>query len=423
VNRGAFQREVLRIVVITVGGLAAGWSMDYPLYGLLVGLFVSHLFSLRNANALYKWSYREGAPPQDNGLIGYATDRIIRREKTLKNRLLNQAKLLQRYNQGIESLQDGVMILNEDGHINTFNGAAARVLRLRKDDVGQHVKNLIRVPQFVRFFDKGDFSEPLQFEFRNYTLQAQVTEFGLDQKIMLIRNVTERKRVEVMRQNFIADVSHELRTPLTVINGYLEMFRDMDVPTPMVRAMKQMSSQSERMTCLVNDLIELSKLESASSERSREPFSLGLLCQQVIGEMKGFSDNAKVHFTPVNNDDFVIEGFETEMHSVLTNLMTNGIKYGSNEEIFVALSTSERGVKVTIKDKGQGIPPQHLTRLTERFYRVDESRESAVGGSGLGLAIVKHALEHHDSELEIESIQGQGSTFSFTVPVSQMQEG
>jgi two-component system phosphate regulon sensor histidine kinase PhoR len=111
------------------------------------------------------------------------------------------------------------------------------------------------------------------------------------------------------------------------------------------------------------------------------------------------------------------------MHSVLTNLMTNGIKYGSNEEIFVALSTSERGVKVTIKDKGQGIPPQHLTRLTERFYRVDESRESAVGGSGLGLAIVKHALEHHDSELEIESIQGQGSTFSFTVPVSQMQEG
>jgi two-component system phosphate regulon sensor histidine kinase PhoR len=96
--------------------------------------------------------------------------------------------------------------------------------------------------------------------------------------------------------------------------------------------------------------------------------------------------------------------------------MTNGIKYGSNEEIFVSLSTSDRGIKVSIKDKGPGIPPQHLTRLTERFYRVDESRESAVGGSGLGLAIVKHALEHHDSELEIESIQGKGSTFSFVIP-------
>ncbi|PHS00575.1 MAG: phosphate regulon sensor histidine kinase PhoR [Oceanobacter sp.] len=415
-NRGAFQREVLRIVVITVGGLAAGWSMDYPLYGLLAGLAVSHLFSLRNANAFYRWSFRTGPAPQDSGLIGYGTDRVIRREKTLKNRLLNQAKLLQRYNQGIESLQDGVIILNEEGHINTFNGAAARVLRLRQDDVGQHVKNLIRAPQFVRFYDKGDFSEPLQFELRNYVLQIQVTEFGLDQKIMLVRNVTERKRVEVMRQNFIADVSHELRTPLTVINGYLEMFNDMEVPTPMVRAMKQMKSQSERMTNLVNDLIELSKLESASSERSRELFSLSGLCQQVIGEMKGFSETAKVHFKPVDNTKFMIEGFEAEMHSVLTNLMTNGIKYGSNEEIFVSLSTSDRGIKVSIKDKGPGIPPQHLTRLTERFYRVDESRESAVGGSGLGLAIVKHALEHHDSELEIESIQGKGSTFSFVIP-------
>lgn len=420
-RQGAFQREILRIVIITLAGLAAGWSMDYALYGLIAGLTVSQLFSLRIANALYKWSYRAGPPPQDNGLIGYGTDRIIRREKTQKNRLLNQAKLLQRYNQGIESLQDGVIILNEDGHINTFNGAAARVLRLRKDDVGQHVKNLIRVPQFVRFFDKGDFSEPLQFELRNYSLQLQVTEFGLDQKIMLIRNVTERKRVEVMRQNFIADVSHELRTPLTVINGYLEMFNDMDVPLPMARAMKQMTSQSERMTCLVNDLIELSKLESASSERSRETFDLGDLCQQVMGEMKGFSDNAQMHFKSVENANLKVEGFEDEMHSVLTNLMTNGIKYGSNEEIFITISTSDRGIKVTIKDMGKGIPPQHLTRLTERFYRVDESRESTIGGSGLGLAIVKHALEHHDSELEIESIQGKGSTFSFTVPGIQAE--
>lgn len=420
-RQGAFQREILRIVIITLAGVAAGWSMDYALYGLIAGLTVSQIFSLRIANALYKWSYRVGPPPQDNGLIGYGTDRIIRREKTQKNRLLNQAKLLQRYNQGIESLQDGVIILNEDGHINTFNGAAARVLRLRKDDVGQHVKNLIRVPQFVRFFDKGDFSEPLPFELRNYSLQLQVTEFGLDQKIMLIRNVTERKRVEVMRQNFIADVSHELRTPLTVINGYLEMFNDMDVPPKMARAMKQMTSQSERMTCLVNDLIELSKLESASSERSRAAFDLGHLCQQVMGEMKGFSENAKMHFKSVENVNLTVEGFEDEMHSVLTNLMTNGIKYGSNEEIFITINTSDRGIKVTIKDKGQGIPPQHLTRLTERFYRVDESRESAIGGSGLGLAIVKHALEHHDSELEIESIQGKGSTFSFTVSASQAE--
>ncbi|MEK9713369.1 MAG: phosphate regulon sensor histidine kinase PhoR [Thalassolituus sp.] len=412
--KGAFQREILRVSVISGAGLAAGWSLDYPLYGLIAGLVVSQIFSIRNADVLYKWSYRMGPPPQDSGLTGYAADRMIRREKSLKNRLLNQAKMLQRYNQGIEALKDGVVILDSAGHISTFNGAATRMLRLRKDDSGQHITHLIRSPHFVRYFNAADYSEPLQFEQRSIALQVQITEFGVDQKIMLIRDITERKRVETMRQNFIADVSHELRTPLTVINGYLEMFSDMDIPAPMVKAMQQMSSQSVRMTNLVNDLIELSKLESASSERNGSTFDLHELCSQIASEMKGYRETADVVIEatgPVN-----IEGFRDEMHSALTNLVTNAIKYGDGTRVDVRIRVSDRGAQVYVKDKGPGIAPEHLSRITERFYRVDESRDSQTGGSGLGLAIVKHALEHHDSELEIESVLGKGSTFSFLIP-------
>lgn len=410
----ALQRELFRVGIIVLAGIAAGWSVGYSLYGLLIGLAISHVISIRQASSIFKWSYRQGPAPQDSGLIGYSADRIIRREKTLKDRLLNQAKMLQRYNQGIEALKDGVVVLDSAGHITTFNSAATRMLYLRKDDSGQHITHLIRVPQFVRYFRSNDFGEPLQFDLRNVSLQVQITEFGIDQKIMLVRDVTERKRVETMRQDFIADVSHELRTPLTVINGYLEMLSDMDTPPPLTKALNQMGSQASRMTNLVNDLIQLSKLESASRERDGVAFDLTALCHQVAGEMKGYSGDAVVS---INTDrSLIIDGFKEEMHSALTNLVTNAIKYGDGKQVDIAIASSDRGIEVAVTDQGPGIPPEHLSRVTERFYRVDESRESTIGGSGLGLSIVKHALEHHDAELKIESTQGQGSTFSFVIP-------
>jgi two-component system phosphate regulon sensor histidine kinase PhoR len=410
----ALQRELFRVGIIVLAGVAAGWSVGYSLYGLLIGLAISHVISIRQASSIFKWSYRQGPAPQDSGLIGYSADRIIRREKTLKDRLLNQAKMLQRYNQGIEALKDGVVVLDSAGHITTFNSAATRMLYLRKDDSGQHITHLIRVPQFVRYFRSNDFGEPLQFDLRNVSLQVQITEFGIDQKIMLVRDVTERKRVETMRQDFIADVSHELRTPLTVINGYLEMLSDMDTPPPLTKALNQMGSQASRMTNLVNDLIQLSKLESASRERDGVAFDLTALCHQVAGEMKGYSGDAVVSID--TDRSLIIDGFKEEMHSALTNLVTNAIKYGDGKQVDIVIASSDRGIEVAVTDQGPGIPPEHLSRVTERFYRVDESRESTIGGSGLGLSIVKHALEHHDAELKIESTQGQGSTFSFVIP-------
>lgn len=412
----AWRGELTRTGVIILLGVTSGWTVEQPLYGLLAGVSVALIFSLRNTAALYRWSYRQGPAPQDNGLIGYSVDRLIRREKHLKTKLAQQAKRLKRFNQGLESLHDGIVIIDQEGYITNFNAAASQLLALRQEDSGQHIKNLVRIPRFTQYFDKGDYSHSLQFDIRHIqplSVQIQITQFGSDQKVMLIRDITERKRVETMRQNFIADVSHELRTPLTVISGYLEMLNDMELPTTLDKAVNQMNGQSQRMRSLVNDLIELSRLESAPPERGGEHLNLQQLGHSVIDQLQKYG-TANIHFDC--DQAYIINGFHDEMSSVLSNLITNALKYGEGSDIQFCIQRVNQGIQVSVQDRGIGIPAEHLAHLTERFYRVDNSRESTVGGSGLGLAIVKHALEHHDSLLEVQSEIGQGSTFSFVIP-------
>jgi len=361
---------------------------------------------------------------------------LIRRERTLNKKISKQSKQLQRIAAGIESLQDGVLIVDQAGCMTAFNRASCHLLGLRVDtDKGQHITNLIRAPRFVKYFDKGDYSEVIELESPhrlNLTVQVQVTQFGTDQKVLIVRDVTERQRVEQMRQNFIGDVSHELRTPLTVINGYLEMLADVDMNAGMTRAVRQMSEQTERMKSLVNDLLHLSKLESNNAGIGNEWFEFQPLCAVSVDQLKAYTpvsltgekfSEASIHCDCAS--DIEVLGFADEISSVLSNLITNAVKYGRKEgqaaQVSISIKTTNNGIEIAIADKGDGIAPNHLAHLTERFYRVDESRESTIGGSGLGLAIVRHALEHHDAHLKIESTLGRGSRFSFTIPTERIR--
>ena len=412
--QSALQSEIVRVGLITGTGALIGWTLDMTMPGLLVGLVCSQIVSMKLAADFFRWTESPRNTPVESGLIGYATDRLIRNERRLKKRIEELKHQLRRYADGIEALEDGVITLTSTGNINTYNSAAQRMFRLYPDDIGQHVNNLIRAPLFVQYFNKGDFAKALQFDLRSATYLVQISEFGAEQKVMLIRDITERRRVEVMRKHFVADVSHELRTPLTVINGYLEMLQDAEVPPPVNRALDQMLSQSQRMTLLVNDLIELSRLESASTERPGEWFNLRDICEQTIAQLQNFRQGGVLVLR--DSEDIEVEGYPDEMRTVLQNLLTNALKYGGDGEVSLRLQRTPRGLRLSVTDHGPGIPAEHIGRLTERFYRVDNSRDSETGGSGLGLAIVKHALEHLDSEIHVESTPGIGSTFSFVVP-------
>ncbi len=432
----AWQREFLRIVFIVALATAAGMSFGKPFWGAFAGLVISQLLILRRLNELFRWSNNQGPAPQDSGLVGYSADVLIRRERTLNKKISKQSKQLQRIAAGIESLQDGVLIVDQAGCMTAFNRASCHLLGLRVDtDKGQHITNLIRAPRFVKYFDKGDYSEVIELESPhrlNLTVQVQVTQFGTDQKVLIVRDVTERQRVEQMRQNFIGDVSHELRTPLTVINGYLEMLADVDMNAGMTRAVRQMSEQTERMKSLVNDLLHLSKLESNNAGIGNEWFEFQPLCAVSVDQLKAYTpvsltgekfSEASIHCDCAS--DIEVLGFADEISSVLSNLITNAVKYGRKEgqaaQVSISIKTTNNGIEIAIADKGDGIAPNHLAHLTERFYRVDESRESTIGGSGLGLAIVRHALEHHDAHLKIESTLGRGSRFSFTIPTERIR--
>lgn len=433
----AWQRELLRIIIIVSLGVAVGTSFEQPLWGAIAGLAVSQILMFRRLNELFRWSNNKGPAPQDSGLVGYSADVLIRRERVLSKKIERQARQLKRIAEGIESLQDGVLIVDQAGYMNAFNRASCHLLGLRTDsDKGQHITNLIRAPRFVKYFEKGDYSEVIELEAPhrlNLIVQVQVTQFGIDQKVLIVRDVTERQRVEQMRQNFIGDVSHELRTPLTVINGYLEMLVDADVNPAVNRAVRQMSDQSERMKSLVNDLLHLSKLESNNAGIGNEWFDFKPLCTVIVDQLRAYVPvsltGEKLAVANIHcqcSADIEILGFAEEISSVLSNLITNAIKYGHKDnqaaEVEISVKSMSAGIEIAVSDSGDGIAPNHLAHLTERFYRVDESRESTVGGSGLGLAIVRHALEHHDSELVIESTLGKGSRFSFLIPIDRVRK-
>ena len=427
----AWQREFLRIVIIVALAIAVGMSFDKPFWGALAGLLISQILMLRRLNELFRWSNNTGPAPQDSGLVGYSADILIRRERDLNKKIKRQAKQLKRIAEGIESLNDGVLIVDRTGCITAFNRASCHLLGLRADtDKGQHITNLIRAPRFVKYFKKGKYNKVIELESPhrlNLTVQVQVTQFGIDQKVIIVRDVTERQRVEQMRQNFIGDVSHELRTPLTVINGYLEMLVDADMNPGITRAVRQMSEQTNRMKSLVNDLLHLSKLESNNAGIGNEWFEFQPLCAVSVDQLRAYTPvsltGVKFPEAEIQCDcttDIEIFGFADEISSVLSNLITNAIKYGHKEgqgaQINIRVKRSNSGIEIAVADQGDGIAPNHLSRLTERFYRVDESRESTIGGSGLGLAIVRHALEHHDAQLKVESVLGKGTCFSFIIP-------
>ena len=155
----AWQREFLRIVLIVALATAAGMSFDKPFWGALVGLVVSQIFMLRRLNELFRWSNNQGPAPQDSGLVGYSADVLIRRERVLNKKIEKQGKQLKRIAEGIESLQDGVLIVDQMGYMNAFNRASCHLLGLRLDtDKGQHITNLIRAPRFVKYFKKVLFA-------------------------------------------------------------------------------------------------------------------------------------------------------------------------------------------------------------------------------------------------------------------------
>lgn len=237
------------------------------------------------------------------------------------------------------------------------------------------------------------------------------------QWLMVARDVTQMHQLEGARRNFFANVSHELRTPLTVLQGYLEMMQEQTLEgAPREKALHTMREQTHRMEGLVKQLLTLSKIEAAPSLALNDTIDVPMMLRVVEREAQTLSH--KMHQLTFEVDNTLkVLGSEDELRSAISNLVYNAVNHTpAGTDIVVRWQHTPTGAEFSVEDNGPGIAPEHIPRLTERFYRVDKARSRQTGGSGLGLAIVKHAVNHHESRLDIQSTLGKGTRFSFVIP-------
>lgn len=380
-----------------------------------------HLFYI---NRLLNWlrAGKSSDLPQGDGLweeLYYLVFRVRRRNKRRKKQLL---RMLDRFRTATAALPDATVVLGPRYEIDWFNDSATRLLGLRRNDVGQQIGNLVRNPRFIRYLAEGNLGltigmpSPID-ETRD--LEIRIVPYGdEDFRLMVARDVTELKLAERVRSDFIANVSHELRTPITVLRGYIEALCDTDSGLPERQRMifRRVEDQTNRMQELIEGLLALTRLQSAAQCTAPTRVHMGRLLRSVCEEAEVLF-GCHPTLTLRLEVPWDLLGDEQELRSAFSNLVINAMKYTRDDgNVTVTWSGDARGARVEVRDDGPGIAPEHLARLTERFYRVEIAGCRNKSGSGLGLAIVKHVLNRHGASLEIDSVVGKGSRFVCCFP-------
>ena len=261
---------------------------------------------------------------------------------------------------------------------------------------------------------------------RDQHWEMRIRPLAEEVKLLFLREVTAERSAERMRADFVANASHELLTPLASIKGFLETLREPDAdadPETRARFLKIMGQEADRMQALIRDLISLSRIEAEGHELVMASLALDEVVETAVAPLRSGSDprGADIQI-PVPTPLPAMEGERGQLELLISNLVANAMKYGAaGTPITIGLEPTRSGrmVCLTVSDQGEGIPPEHVPRLTERFYRVDSGRSRAVGGTGLGLSLVKHIVERHRGHLEIRSKLGVGTTISARLPVAE----
>jgi len=415
------------VALATLAGLAFGMVWAVAVLGagscLLVGIH------LRQLDRLAKWA--DGEPdlpvPEGRGAWDLVLSAIYRRVRLRNLHQRDLATTIERFRSAVEALPDGMAILDAANRIQWANVRAQAHLGVDlAKDAGQPLLNFMRQPEIVRYFESGDFTEGVVVDSLREpgtTLSIQVVPFGVEERLLISRNITQIEAVARMRRDFIANVSHELKTPLTVVSGFLETLQDLEVePRQRARYLRMMAEQAKSMQRLVDDLLTLSALESDQNALAETEFDVVPVLLGLSADAKGLSGGRHVVSLDIHAPATLI-GSRDELASAFGNLVSNAIRYtpdGGAITISWNVDKDGRGV-FSVADSGIGIAPEHIPRLTERFYRVDRSRSRATGGTGLGLAIVKHVLLRHQAELDVMSELGRGSTFGVILPARRVR--
>ncbi|TXI44024.1 MAG: phosphate regulon sensor histidine kinase PhoR [Methylophilus sp.] len=392
--------------------------------GALVYL-ATHIYWIHR---LYQWALKPSLNFMPNGK-GIWEDIFANLYHEMRRHSRSQSQLsstLERLRHATSALPDGVVVLNNRNEIEWFNEPAIQRLGLKRHhDENQPIYYLLRQAEFVEYLQAENYSEPLKLKSwrsPDVTLELQIIPFASKQRLLICRDVSAIEKTEVMRRDFIANVSHELRTPLTVIGGFLETISDMqgEVSPDIQPYFDMMQSQTTRMRRIIEDLLTLSRLENNVTLKDEADIDMPALLKQLQKDAQALSQGQ--HTVSLHMETTVnLRGSYNELLSALSNLTSNAVRYTPAQgKIDIYWQMRGEDVVFAVQDTGIGIEPQHLPRLTERFYRVDSGRSRDTGGTGLGLSIVKHILHHHQASLQVESEPGQGSRFQIVFPAQRV---
>jgi two-component system, OmpR family, phosphate regulon sensor histidine kinase PhoR len=413
---------VFNIVLLGLAGAVLGLIFGNVTAGIIIALSAVLLYWSIQLWRLQQWLANSELPPPDiHGVLGEIVSRIYKHQRESGDNQKRLQSLVDYLLQSFASMRDAVIIVEESGGIRWCNEAALGLLGLRHpQDMGQAITNLVRYPEFIEYVNAGNYEEPLDFSTdgdHKLHLQMVVTRFAEGDRLLFVRDVSVKVKTDEMRRDFVGNVSHELRTPLTVITGYLGNFLldEENLPPGYKRAFGQMVQQSERMENLLKDLLWLSRIESTEQQAKNEPVELSALLDELLEELGNTHPGRRLTLDVSVRARVV--GDYRELYSAVSNLVLNAFKYSDEDsEVVVSLKPKGAGFVLAVKDSGIGIDAIHFSRLTERFYRVDDSRSTVTGGTGLGLAIAKHVAVAHGAQLSVDSSPGKGSIFSLDFP-------
>jgi two-component system phosphate regulon sensor histidine kinase PhoR len=400
-----------------IAGAEAGWA------SLAFGLLALLLWHTRHLERLHGWlaNPQPGQVPEGEGIWDEVLAGLHRLEREAAKRERGLGEALASMRRAVQALPEGVVLLDRRNRIEWCNRTAEAQLQLdARADVGQNIANLVREPEFIQFLERPEISS-VRITRRGIALSLQLIALGQAQKLLLSADVTQSERVDAMRRDFVANVSHELRTPLTVLVGFLETLRNLKLDPQRQRDyLAMMEEQAARMQRIIDDLLTLSALDSAAPATTESRVPVRALLERLKADADALSHGKhtiRMEAQPAAD----LLGVESEIASAFGNLVSNAIRYTpAGGSVTLLWRDGPDGARFTVEDTGIGIEPEHIPRLTERFYRVDRSRSRETGGTGLGLAIAKHALARHDATLEIESQPGKGSRFSARFPARRL---
>jgi two-component system phosphate regulon sensor histidine kinase PhoR len=433
-------QRAFELLLLVALGSVWGWAFDslaWTFLGALLGALVWVVWDSLRARRVFDWLNKgEGhRAPALSGVWAELVERNRKLIKKLEKKAQNSDDRLEDFLSAIQASPNGVVLLDAHGRIEWANLTAANQLGFDPQrDVGQYVRNLVRQPEFSQYIKQKDFEREVQIEGpgaragQSTQISVQIHPYGKKRKLMLSRDVTAVQLAEAMRRDFVANVSHEIRTPLTVLSGFVETMQTVPLEdADRQRYLGLMSQQAQRMQTLVSDLLTLSRLEGSPAPGQGDWMPMQELLRHVLQEARGLSHAIAqpVHVIEAMADaDAWVSGSKSELLSAMSNLLSNAVRYtppGGRIEAGWRVN-ADGSATFLVTDSGPGIAAEHLPRLTERFYRVDRSRSRETGGTGLGLAIVKHVVQRHGGGFDVQSVVGQGSTFSLILPALRVRQ-